>query len=286
MCIRYNVYTHACARSPRKNNIRYLHARFVYRLCIPIHAYGIYCCSSYLPAPRYDRRERVLSADVEKKRSPTRLKRRHFVSSCTGLFVGPYCQWKNPCHTGPVPRCQNGGTCAVTQLTPHSQPGFSCKCPLGFTASLCEIPISNACDSKPCQNGGTCWLHDIKEHRCNCAAGFTGKNRAVSCLQGAWVSRRRSFDETLPARIRPRYARRGVYRIDTKSALDRSRMVRLVERKTNNAADQNKCRRAAKRKGIPRVHARLFSPITRTTAAAVGRMSCAIFYYYAAPATS
>lgn len=96
--------------------------------------------------------------------------------SCTGLFVGPYCQWKNPCHTGPVPRCQNGGTCAVTQLSPHSQPGFSCQCPLGFTASLCEIPISNACDSKPCQNGGTCWLHNIKEHRCNCAPGFTGIN--------------------------------------------------------------------------------------------------------------
>lgn len=96
------------------------------------------------------------------------------VCSCTGLFVGPYCQWKNPCHTGPVPRCQNSGTCAVTQVSPHSQPGFSCQCPLGFTASLCEIPISNACDSKPCQNGGTCWLHNIKEHRCNCAPGFTG----------------------------------------------------------------------------------------------------------------
>lgn len=98
----------------------------------------------------------------------------YFFYSCTGLFVGPYCQWKNPCHTGPVPRCQNGGTCAVTQLSPHSQPGFSCQCPLGFTASLCEIPISNACDSKPCQNGGTCWLHNIREHRCNCAPGFTG----------------------------------------------------------------------------------------------------------------
>lgn len=99
-----------------------------------------------------------------------------YACNCTGLFVGPYCQWKNPCHTGPVPRCQNAGTCAVTQVSPHSPPGFSCQCPLGFTASLCEIPISNACDSKPCQNGGTCWLHNIKEHRCNCAPGFTGPN--------------------------------------------------------------------------------------------------------------
>ncbi|KAJ8985696.1 hypothetical protein NQ317_014345 [Molorchus minor] len=35
------------------------------------------------------------------------------VGNCTSKYVGEYCQHLNPCHTGPGPRCQNGGSCQV-----------------------------------------------------------------------------------------------------------------------------------------------------------------------------
>lgn len=79
----------------------------------------------------------------------------------------------NPCHTGPGPRCQNGGTCQV-RVSPGTSPSFTCSCPLGFTASLCEIPIANSCDSRPCLNGGTCSLRSLESYQCSCAPGYTG----------------------------------------------------------------------------------------------------------------
>lgn len=86
--------------------------------------------------------------------------------------MGEYCQHSNPCHTGA--RCQNGGSCQV-RVSPGTSPSFTCVCPLGFSASLCEIRIANSCDSRPCLNGGTCSLKSLESYQCSCASGYTGK---------------------------------------------------------------------------------------------------------------
>lgn len=101
-----------------------------------------------------------------------------FCSSCTSKYVGEYCQHLNPCHTGP--RCQNGGSCRVKESTGGGTPSFTCSCPVGFTASLCEIPMENACDSSPCFNGATCILKSLHEYVCTCATGYTGKTVSIS----------------------------------------------------------------------------------------------------------
>lgn len=93
--------------------------------------------------------------------------------SCTAMYVGEYCQYMNPCHTGPGPRCQNGGSCNV-RSSPTSSPTFWCTCPIGYSASLCEIPVANSCDSDPCLNGGTCTLRSLDSYSCTCAPGYTG----------------------------------------------------------------------------------------------------------------
>lgn len=95
------------------------------------------------------------------------------VFSCTSKYVGEYCQHLNPCHTGPGPRCQNGGSCQV-RVSAGGSPSFTCLCPLGFSASLCEIPIANSCDRRPCLNGGTCSLRSLEAYQCSCAPGYTG----------------------------------------------------------------------------------------------------------------
>ncbi|KAI4496467.1 hypothetical protein M0804_000277 [Polistes exclamans] len=106
---------------------------------------------------------RVLGKSLEASRSK---------KSCTSKYVGEYCQHLNPCHTGP--RCQNGGSCRVREIIGGGTPSFTCSCPVGFTASLCEIPIDNACDSSPCLNGATCNLKSLREYMCTCATGYTG----------------------------------------------------------------------------------------------------------------
>jgi hypothetical protein len=93
--------------------------------------------------------------------------------SCTSKYVGEYCQHLNPCYTGS--RCQNGGSCRVRESIGGGTPSFACSCPVGFTASLCEIPIENACDSSPCLNGATCNLRSLHEYACACSTGYTGK---------------------------------------------------------------------------------------------------------------
>ncbi|KOC63776.1 Neurogenic locus Notch protein, partial [Habropoda laboriosa] len=93
---------------------------------------------------------------------------------CTPKYVGEYCQHLNPCHTGP--RCQNGGSCRVKESIGGGTPSFACSCPVGFSASLCEIPIENACDSSPCLNGATCNLKSLHEYVCTCATGYTGEH--------------------------------------------------------------------------------------------------------------
>lgn len=87
--------------------------------------------------------------------------------------MGEYCGYLNPCHTSSGPRCQNGGVCEVDYSS--AVPTFRCRCALGFTASLCEISESNACQSYPCQNGGSCHLETLNDYVCSCAQGYTGK---------------------------------------------------------------------------------------------------------------
>lgn len=91
--------------------------------------------------------------------------------NCTSRYIGEFCEYPNPCHTGP--RCQNGGTCVG--ILKDGQPSFTCKCPLEYSASLCEIHEPNACDSSPCLNGGTCGLKTLSEFKCACAEGYSGK---------------------------------------------------------------------------------------------------------------
>lgn len=95
------------------------------------------------------------------------------LSSCSSRYVGEFCEYLNPCHTGPGPRCQNGGSCTVSFK--DGTPVFQCSCPIGFTASLCEIPVKNACDAVPCQNGGTCALQSLDKYTCTCSQGYTGE---------------------------------------------------------------------------------------------------------------
>lgn len=98
-----------------------------------------------------------------------------FICSCTSRYVGEFCEHLNPCHTSSGPRCQNGGICEVDYSS--AVPSFRCRCPIGFTASLCEISERNACDSGPCQNGGSCQLKTLQDYVCNCAQGYTGKTQ-------------------------------------------------------------------------------------------------------------
>lgn len=95
------------------------------------------------------------------------------ICSCTSRYVGVFCEHLNPCHTSSGPRCQNGGICEVDYTS--AVPSFKCRCPIGFTASLCEISERNACDSGPCQNGGSCHLKSLQDYVCSCAQGYTGK---------------------------------------------------------------------------------------------------------------
>lgn len=97
-----------------------------------------------------------------------------FFSSCTSRYVGDFCEYTSPCHTGPGPRCQNGGSCTVI-VNKDLAPSFACRCPIGFTASLCEIPEKNACDSSPCKHGGSCRLETLEEYTCTCPQGYSGK---------------------------------------------------------------------------------------------------------------
>lgn len=98
-------------------------------------------------------------------------------SSCTSRYVGEYCQNLNPCYTSSGPRCQNGGNCTVSYH--GGVPVFRCNCPIGFTASLCEIREQSACDSSPCQNGGSCILKSLSDYVCSCAQGYTGKRAGL-----------------------------------------------------------------------------------------------------------
>lgn len=93
-----------------------------------------------------------------------------FLFSCTSRYVGEFCEFTNPCLT--APRCQNGGTCKA--VIRDGQSTFECACPLGYSASLCEISEVTACSSSPCQNRGECVLKSLDTFECRCHEGFTG----------------------------------------------------------------------------------------------------------------
>ena len=95
-------------------------------------------------------------------------------SSCPHDFVGEYCQYKNPCYTGGL-KCQNGGTCNVI-MSANRGPTFQCSCPIGYTASFCELSVSNnPCNDSPCSNGGTCTLQSLSNYTCTCPLGWKGQ---------------------------------------------------------------------------------------------------------------
>lgn len=99
-------------------------------------------------------------------------------SSCTSRYIGNFCEHHNPCYNGP--RCQNGGTCMASMK--DGFPTFWCDCPIGFSASLCEIHVPNVCDSSPCINGGTCRLKTLHDFKCVCAEGYSGKKSFFGSL--------------------------------------------------------------------------------------------------------
>ena len=69
------------------------------------------------------------------------IKYHFFYFSCPENYLGDYCQHENPCYAGGR-KCQNGGTCRV--LESHDRvPTFKCECPIGYTASFCEIEVWN-----------------------------------------------------------------------------------------------------------------------------------------------
>ncbi len=55
-------------------------------------------------------------------------------------------------------------------------PTFQCSCPIGYTASFCEISMSNnPCNDNPCSNGATCTLQSLSNYTCSCPLGWKGK---------------------------------------------------------------------------------------------------------------
>ena len=100
-------------------------------------------------------------------------------SRCTNDFVGEFCEYPNPCHTGGQ-ICQNGGTCSV-MLSGNQGPRFQCHCPIGYTQSFCEVAVSeNACRNDPCKNGGTCTLvSNLSNYTCSCPIGLKGESEIL-----------------------------------------------------------------------------------------------------------
>ncbi|KAL7295872.1 hypothetical protein TKK_0010917 [Trichogramma kaykai] len=92
---------------------------------------------------------------------------------CTSKYVGEFCQHRNPCLKGQ--RCQNGGVCRVVESPYGGTPTFACDCPIGYSASLCEIKLDSVCDSSPCFNNGKCVLKTLYDFTCDCGNGYAGE---------------------------------------------------------------------------------------------------------------
>lgn len=93
------------------------------------------------------------------------------LSRCLDGYVGNRCQHQDPCTYS---SCKNGGSCRMVPRGNSVE--FTCFCRPGFTDRLCLTPIDNACLSLPCRNGGTCDLVNLKEYKCRCPPGWSGKH--------------------------------------------------------------------------------------------------------------
>uniref|UniRef100_A0A674DL31 Neurogenic locus notch homolog protein 1 n=1 Tax=Salmo trutta TaxID=8032 RepID=A0A674DL31_SALTR len=89
---------------------------------------------------------------------------------CRDGFVGSKCQHRDPCISSP---CKNGGSCHTVPR--GNSVDYTCFCQPGFTDRLCLTPIDSACLSSPCRNGGTCDLVNLREYKCRCPPGWSGK---------------------------------------------------------------------------------------------------------------
>lgn len=69
----------------------------------------------------------------------------------------------------------NNATCEQKSsfLPPEQRAGFTCSCPPGFTAPLCEEDIDDCLNNK-CSPNGRC-IDKIDSYLCKCTEGFTGK---------------------------------------------------------------------------------------------------------------
>uniref|UniRef100_A0A8C1RD89 Neurogenic locus notch homolog protein 1 n=1 Tax=Cyprinus carpio TaxID=7962 RepID=A0A8C1RD89_CYPCA len=89
---------------------------------------------------------------------------------CPADFVGPQCQFPNPCSPSP---CRNGGVCRAR--TQGNDVELTCDCVLGYSGPLCLTPVNHACMGSPCRNGGTCSLLTLETFTCRCSPGWSGK---------------------------------------------------------------------------------------------------------------
>lgn len=88
----------------------------------------------------------------------------------TSLFIEKthkYLFYSDQCASAP---CQNGGKC-------ENNPGigYSCKCPIGFSGTICEHN-DNDCSPLFCLNGGVC-VDGVNSYQCRCPVDFTGKTK-------------------------------------------------------------------------------------------------------------
>uniref|UniRef100_A0A9J8A3C5 Neurogenic locus notch homolog protein 1 n=1 Tax=Cyprinus carpio carpio TaxID=630221 RepID=A0A9J8A3C5_CYPCA len=89
---------------------------------------------------------------------------------CPADFVGPQCQFPNPCSPS---QCRNGGVCRTQIKGNDVEP--VCDCVLGYSGPLCLTPVNHACMGSICHNGGTCSLLTLQTFTCRCPPGWSGK---------------------------------------------------------------------------------------------------------------
>lgn len=94
---------------------------------------------------------------------------------CPADFVGPQCQFPNPCSPSP---CRNGGVCRAR--TQGNDVELTCDCVLGYSGPLCLTPVNHACMGSPCRNGGTCSLLTLETFTCRCSPGWSGTPANIS----------------------------------------------------------------------------------------------------------
>ncbi|XP_069394492.1 protein eyes shut homolog isoform X2 [Paralichthys olivaceus] len=92
---------------------------------------------------------------------------------CAPGWIGEFCQYVGDACLMQPKSCLNGATC-ITTSQPSSPPEYTCRCPPGFTGTMCETEIYE-CDSSPCQHNGTC-SDSMGHYECQCPTGFLGKN--------------------------------------------------------------------------------------------------------------